>query len=174
MCIRDRHYVLLADAHLVRPDRASAAAELRRALEIQPGLLPAERGLALLSLADRKPHDALAMARTIQKRSPKDPAGFALEGEIEAAQRNWSAAAAAYAAALQRVTSTDLAVRYHQSLVAGGKVTEAERTVADWLKRHPRDGGFLLHLGDMAVARMDLVQAEARYRACLLYTSRCV
>lgn len=169
---RAKHYVLLADAHLVRPDRASAAAELRRALEIQPGLLPAERGLALLSLADRKPHDALAMARTIQKRSPKDPAGFALEGEIEAAQRNWSAAAAAYAAALQRVTSTDLAVRYHQSLVAGGKVTEAERTVADWLKRHPRDGGFLLHLGDMAVARMDLVQAEARYRAVLALQPR--
>ena len=40
------------------------------------------------------------------------------------------------------------------------------------IRDSPRDGGFLLHLGDMAVARMDLVQAEARYRAVLALQPR--
>lgn len=169
---RALHQVRLADAHMAAGDRASAAAALRRALELEPGLLMAERGLALLALTEGKPAEALALARGIQKRSPKDASGFALEAELEAAQRNWVAAATAYAAALQRSPSTELAMRQHRSLLAGGKRAEADRMAADWLKQRPQDAGFLFHLGDMAAARKELAQAETHYRAVLALQPR--
>ena len=166
------HLARLADAHLAGKDTASAAAALRQALEIQPDHLMSQRGLALLAQMDKRPQDAVAIARSIQKRLPKDAVGFALEGELEARSRNWAGAASAYAAALQRQPVTDLAIRLHQALLTAGKPAEAERAAADWLKAHPKDGVFIYHLGDLAAAAKDWPRAEAQYRAVLALQPR--
>ena len=166
------HLARLADAHLVSKDTKAAAAALRQALEIQPDHLMSQRGLALLAQMDKRPQDAEAIARSIQKRLPKDAAGFALEGELQARARNWTGAAAAYAAALQRQPATDLAIRQHQALVMAGKAADATRAAADWLKAHPKDSAFTYHLGDQAAAAQDWPGAEAQYRAVLAMQPR--
>jgi cellulose synthase operon protein C len=161
------HLVRLADAHIARQDSAAAAQALRRALEIEPDHLLAQRGLALLAQRDRRPQDALAIARGLQQRLPRDAVGFALEGELEARAGHWPAAAAAMGQALQRQPRSELAIQQHAYLVRAGRSAEAERLSTSWQKAHPQDAAFLYHLGNLALSAQDWPQAEARYRGVL-------
>ncbi|MCC6246864.1 MAG: tetratricopeptide repeat protein, partial [Rubrivivax sp.] len=106
-------------------------------------------------------------ARELQKSNPKETSGFQLEGDVERQQRNWPAAIAAYRKAFTMARSTDLAIRLHQALFAGGQRAEAEKLVADWQREHPRDFGFSYYLGDMAMSRSDYAAGEKHYRAVL-------
>lgn len=166
------HLVRLADAHLVLKDRPSAASALRQAVQIEPDNLLAQRGLALMALQDKRPQDALAIAQVLQKRWPKESHGFALEGEIRGALKNWAAAAAAYNLALQRNSSSELAMRLHQSLLADGKDADAAALVSQWRKSNPSDAGFVFYLGERAAAGKNWSQAEQHFRAVLALQPR--
>jgi cellulose synthase operon protein C len=166
------HLARLADAHLAGKDNAAANAALKQALEIQPDHLMSQRGLALLAMMDKRPQDALAIARSIQKRLPKDPVGHVLEGELESRNGNWPAAATAFAAALQRSPGAETAIRLHAALQSAGKAAEAGRMAADWQKAHPKDIVFRYHLGDVAASNKDWAGAEAHYRAVLALQPR--
>lgn len=158
----------LAEAYTATKDIANATRSLRRAAELQPGLVGPHRSLALLALQDKRPQDALAIAREMQKAHPTDPAGYALEGEIEAVTRNHEASIAAFRAAAQRApASTEVQTKLHLALVSAGKGADAERLANAWIKAHPKDAVFLFHLGDQALTMSDLPRAEARYRAVL-------
>ena len=161
------HQVLLADAHMASKDSENAARALRRALEIRPGLVPAQRGLVALALYDKRPQDGLNLAREMQKQDPKNALGHALEGDVEVSRGNWDGAAAAYRNALQRAATTDHAVKLHSTLLRGGKTAEADRTATEWLKGHAKDAAFHFYLGDMQMAANNSAAAEARYRAVL-------
>ncbi len=161
------HFVRLADAHLLGKDRAAATAALRQALAVDPANLLAQRALALLALRDGKPQEALDIARAVQRQQPKAAAGFALEGEIQASLKSWTAAASAYSAALQRGANTELAMRLHHSLSAAGKLSEADRLVSDWRKSNPGDAGLSFYLGERASAAKDWRSAEAHFRDVL-------
>jgi cellulose synthase operon protein C len=163
--------VRLAEAQVANKDPEAAMQTLRQALVAQPEHLPAERSLALL-LADKRPQEGLAIARAIQKRMPKDPAGFTLEAEVEERARNWAAAATAYQAALQRRAATELAIRLHGALSAAGKGAEAQRVAADWLKARPKDAAFVFYLGDQALAAKNWSKAEEHYRGVLALQPR--
>jgi putative PEP-CTERM system TPR-repeat lipoprotein len=160
-----QHAMRLAEAYIATKDNDAAARELKRALEIKPGYAPAQRGLASLAMSDSRPQDALNIALDMQKRNPKEPAGFILQGDVEASRKNWDAAAAAYRAGLQRGKLAELAVKLHSTLNAAGKKADAERVAADWLKDNPKDVVFRYYLGDQALAQNDLPRAEAQYRS---------
>lgn len=162
-----RHQVQLADAFIASRDTSAAAKALRQALTIEPDNLMAQRGLAMLAVMDKRPQEGIAIARALQQRLPQDAAGFALEGELEAMGKNWGAAAAAYAAALQRSRSSDFAIRQHRFLRSAGKAAEADGVAADWIKGNPKDAAFVYYLGDMALAAKDWPRAEAQYRAVM-------
>ena len=158
----------LAEAYMATKDTTAATRSLRRAAELQPGLVAPQRSLAQLALQDKRPQDALTIAREMQKAHPTDPAGFALEGEIAAAGQNHELAVAAFRVATQRAPQvSELQIKLHGALVRAGKTAEADRLAADWTKSHPKDAGFLYYLGDQALAQNDLPRAEARYRAVL-------
>ncbi len=161
------HQLRLAEAHVMNKDLGAARAALRKALEIEPESLAARRGLAALALQQERPDEARVIAREIQKSRPKDASGHQLEGDVERQQRNWPAAVAAYRKAFAIARSTDLAIRLHQSLFAGGQRAEADRLVADWQKENPKDFGFSYYLGDLAMARADFSSGEKHYRAVL-------
>ncbi len=166
-----QHELRLADAYRAAGDNDGATAALKRALRLQPDLALAKRGLALLALADKRPQDALAIARDLQKAGPKEVgsqiSGYALEGEIEALRKNWDAAAVAYRAVVQRQRSPDAVLRLHNALLAGGKTAEADRLAADWMKDNPKDAAFHYYLGDIALATGDMAAAELHYRNVL-------
>jgi len=71
-------------------------------LRIKPDLLEAQRGLIMLSLSAKKFQDAISVARTVQKKQrPNEASGSLLEGDINAVQKNWDGAIAAYRAGLR-------------------------------------------------------------------------
>jgi putative PEP-CTERM system TPR-repeat lipoprotein len=161
------HQLRLADAHAQSKDLAAARTALRKALEIEPDSFAAKRGLAAVALQQERPEEARAVARELQRSKPTDASGFQLEGDVERHQRNWPAAIAAYRKAFGVSRSTDLAVRLHQSLMAGNQRAEADKLAAEWQKTQPQDFGFQYYLGDMAMARADFPAGERHYRAVL-------
>lgn len=157
----------LAEAYMATKDMDAAARSLRRAAELQPDNLAVMRSLARLSVEQKRPQEGLAVARDVQKRFPKEAAGYTLEGEVEASRQAWGAAAQAYRASLQRASSVETAAKLHSVLVAAGKAPEADRLFADWIKEHPKDTSLPYFLGDVALAKNDWPRAEANYRAVL-------
>jgi cellulose synthase operon protein C len=156
----------LAEALVATKDTDGAMQALRQAVAAQPDDLPAQRSLALL-LADKRSAEAMAIARSIQQRLPKDPAGFMLQAEIEERAKNWAGAATAYQAALQRRQATEIAIRLHGALSAAGKGGDAARVASDWQKSNPKDAAFVFYLGDQALAAKNWSKAEELYRAVL-------
>jgi putative PEP-CTERM system TPR-repeat lipoprotein len=160
-------HIRLAEAKAANKDILGAEQSLRKALEIKPDQLDAQRGLIALSVEANKYQDAISIARTMQTQRPKEAVGYVLEGDIHSAQQGWVAAAAAYRAGLQQIQSPELATKLHAVTVRSGKGDEADRFATAWLKAHPKDVIFLSYLGDTAVARKDYAAAEGRYLAVL-------
>lgn len=157
----------LAEAYLQAGDRSAARASLRRALQITPDMLAAQRQLIVLAMQDKQSADALAIAREVQRQRSKEPVGYALESEVQAATRQWPAAVAAAQAALQRAATTENATRVHSMLLRAGRDGEADRFAAGWEREHPRDIPFQSHLGAAAIQRGLFADAEARFRKIL-------
>jgi FimV-like protein len=91
-----------------------------------------------------------------------------LEGDINAARKDWPAAVAAYKAALRvDPAASELAVKLHAATQASGATREAEQFAATWLGAHPKDVAFLWHLASGAIARNDYAGAEKLYQSLL-------
>jgi len=154
----------LADAYLMAKDTPAAIRSLRRAVEITPNLLPAQRGLIMIATAEKRFDDAIAGAREIQKQRPKDPVGFMAESEVRLVQKQWDPAISAMRAALDRGQSTEIATFLHMLYGKAGRSADADRFGAEWEKAFPRDAAFQTHLGASAIGRNDFAAAEARFR----------
>lgn len=157
----------LAEIHMANKNREEAAKNLKRALEIKPDLLDAQRGLILFAINDKKFGEALAIARQVQKQRPKEAIGHMLEGDTQAMAKAWPEATAAYRNGLKIQPSAELAIKLHTALSAAGNAAEAERSAASWNKEHPKDIAMRMHLGDVATSRKDFALAAQLYRAAL-------
>lgn len=153
----------LATVQYANKNTTSAEKTLRKALELKPDFLEAQRSLILLDLEAKAYSQALAVARTVQKQRPNESAGFVFEGDIQASQKNWDAATAAYRAGLKVAEAPELAIKLHAVTVQGGKSAEAERLAAAWVKTHPNDARFLFYLGTAATERKDYRAAEDHF-----------
>ena len=161
-------HLRMAGVYMANKDAASAAQSLRKALEIQPNLLAAQQGLTELAVRGNRVPDALAMVKEIQTQRPQEAIGFALEGEVQAAARNWAAAIPAYEKALKLApNASDLAVKLHSVQLVAQKKREADALAASWLRTHPKDVTFMLYMGDRAVAGNDLNAAAGHYQKAL-------
>lgn len=157
----------LADVHMAAKNNEAAAQHLKRALTLKPDLLEAQDRLSLLHRSTGRFDDALAVAKTVQKQRPKQAAGLILEGDVEAARKNWSAAAAAYRGSLNLEGGAMAAIRLHVALLQAGKRDEAAGFSLGWIKDHPKDAGFLLYLGESSLVRGDDAAAEGYYAKVL-------
>jgi cellulose synthase operon protein C len=157
----------LAEVYLTLKRNDAAAEQAQLALRIAPRSLPAQQAAATAALRQKQPAKALAIARTVQTQRPADAAGFLLEGEIEAAMRNFSPAAVAFRKALDKAPSTEIAKRLHLALLGGGNTAEADRWAEQWRRKHPDDTSFVVHVADAAMVRGELDAAERLYREVL-------
>jgi len=55
--------------------------------------------------------------------------------------------------------------KLYDALASAGQAANAEKFASEWVKEHPTDAQFRLHLGDIAVNRQDYEVAEAHYLA---------
>ncbi len=160
-------YIRLAGAQVANKNIQAGQQSLRKALEIKPDELLAQRALIVLLLEEKKYQDAMSVARMAQKQRPKSAAGFAMEGDVKAWQGDWGAAATAYRLGLQQAQSSELSMKLHKVLAASGRVAEADAFAATWMKANPKDVGFLAYLGDTAIQHKDYLAAEKSYSTVL-------
>ena len=153
----------LADAYVIAKNPDAAAQSLRKALDIKPDMLEAQRDLIVLAMAAKNFDEAVRIARSIQKQRPKEVDGYKFEGDIAASQRRWNVAVDAYRAGLKQVPSPVLAAKLYSALGSAGNTAELEKFTAAWLKDNPRDVAFRLYLADSSAALRDYAGAEKMY-----------
>lgn len=150
----------LADAYLQGKDYGTAERTFKRALEIDPNELSAQRGLIALSVRGKQPERALEFARAIQKQRPNDGIGFLIEGDVQIAFKNLEAAIKAYRNGLERPNTGKLAERLYLALVAAKSQADATRFADEWIKRQPKDVVFQIFMGNTAMSNNDLTTAD--------------
>lgn len=160
-------HLRMAEAQIANKNIQAAEQSLRKALEIKPNELDAQRALINLLVESKKYPDARTIARQIKEQRPKEAVGYVLLGDIDVSRRDWNSAIAAYQNGLQETQAPILAIKLHAALVDSGKSSEADRQASTWLRAHPKDIGFLTYLGDSALARKDFAAAEKHYLAVL-------
>jgi putative PEP-CTERM system TPR-repeat lipoprotein len=157
-------YLRLAECYAIDKAYNSATQNLRKALEIDPKLLPAQQALVRIALAENRSADALNVARSLQKQRPTEAVGYLLETDIHASRREWEPAIASARTALERERSSRIAIRLHSLYSVAGRQPDADRFAAAWLKEMPRDAVLMTHLATVALERKDYATAEAHFR----------
>ena len=154
----------MADVNLlVIKDKAAAGQNLRKALEIKPDLLDAQRGLILLAMDGKKDSEAIEIARNVQKQRPKEAIGYIMEGDIASSQKKWEPAIEAYRKGLKQASSPELAVKLYSALTISGKAADKDKFAQSWLSEHPKDVAMRLFLGDESISFKRLPDAEKYY-----------
>ena len=141
----------IAEALLNSGRHQDSISTLRRALDVKPDFLPAQRALAAILQRSGDTAGALRIARAIQYKRPKFDFGYLLEGDIEAARRNWPAALTAYRRALAQGPNSEAAAKLHTTLKTSGDKAAAGQFAMQWRKDHPDDVQFVSHLAQGAL-----------------------
>lgn len=160
-------FIALAEGQLAANDLDAASRSARRALELAPTALGTQRLAIAVAMKQKRPKDALALARDIQTRQPNDPVGFLAEGEIELDQKNFDNAVAAFRKATAKAVPAQAPTRLHHALVQAKREAEAAKFADTWLASHPKDSLFQFYLGDVALNQGDKALAERRYNEVL-------
>jgi putative PEP-CTERM system TPR-repeat lipoprotein len=149
----------LASVHMLLKNEAAAAADLKRAVELQPDFIPARLAQIELALRSHRNDDALALARQVQKLNDKLPVGYAVEGDVLMVQNKPAQALPAYEKALSISKSPEMLVKIVQVMTMSGKGKEAQARAAQWLKEHPNDAIVSMFLADRSLASKDFKPA---------------
>jgi putative PEP-CTERM system TPR-repeat lipoprotein len=157
----------LAGAYLSSGDVAAGKKALTRAVEIMPNHVSALQSLFDLALSEKRYKDAFEIARKVKDTWPNALIGYMMEGSTEVARNNIPAATEVYRRAAKRFPVTEPTLKLHSMLVVQRKNDEAAAVEKAWLAGHPRDTQFLLHLGEMALGRLDFGTAETHFRTVL-------
>lgn len=157
----------LAEVQFANKNKEDGIKSLKRALEIKPDLLEAQRGLVLVAIDGKNTNEALNISRTVQKQRPKEAAGYLLEGGVHVATQNLPLAIEAYRAGLKASQAPDIAIRLHATLLNAGNKAEAEKFANNWLKDNPKDAGFRIYMGDVASSAKNYNLAAMHYQSAL-------
>lgn len=160
----------LAEAQLVAKSYDAAADAVKKALVLAPESVAVMQAAAKVDVLSGRYDQALAKARAFQAKTPKAPQGWTLEGEVELARHNWSAAAAAFRTALQKQDSMVIAQRLHRALRGVGDRAKAEGFAVEWLKKHPQDSAFLFYLAGWAIEERNFELATTHLEEVLRST----
>lgn len=157
-------FMRLASVHTAGKNPQAATQALKKALDIQPDHLPAQRALIDVALQTGDARQALEVARKVQIQRPKEGVGFALEGDVHVSTKDWLAAVRAYRSGLKVVNRPELVIKLHTALSTAGQTAEAARVSAEWQRTQPRDPTFPLYLGDLAIASAQWAEAARQYQ----------
>ncbi|PZP95738.1 MAG: PEP-CTERM system TPR-repeat protein PrsT [Variovorax paradoxus] len=156
--------VRLADAQMVTKDAVAAEQTLRKALDLQPNLIEAQRRIIALRNEQGRMADAVALARTVQKQRPTEPIGFLLEGDARMAGKDPANALTAYQAGLKIAPAPELMVRVLSNLRSTGRNADAERQADSWRQSQPKDMVVPMFLAETAMSDKRLADAEKLYK----------
>ena len=135
----EAHYQL-ALARRATGDTSGARSALRRSLERDANHVPAKVLMGKVALRAGNTAEALTIAKRLQAEHPDEPRGYALEGDVLIAQRQYPDAASAYEAALRVEPHGRWVIGLYRARQGMGDRNAAEATLRDWLAKHPEDG----------------------------------
>ncbi len=161
--------VILAGIQTSVKDWDGAIQSLRSVVDLQPSSPPIWLAIAAVyDDAGRLPA-GMEEARRLQKQYPDRATGFGLEGEVDARQKKWAEAIAAYRTALARQPEAPVAVRLLALLDAAGKGDEVRSVAQRWILDHPRDVGVRAYLAEIAMRGNDHKGAAQQLRNALAF-----
>ena len=157
----------LATAQAAARDTPSATATLKKALAIKPDFHDAQGALAELEIRAGHNSEALKLAQQLQKQVAKSPLGYALEGDVRMAEKNYPQAIKSYETAFGIAKSGPLLIKLHQASVLGGKRAEADSRLTQWLKDSPEDAEVRSYAAIDSVTRGNYKRAIEEYELLL-------
>jgi putative PEP-CTERM system TPR-repeat lipoprotein len=155
-------YTRLADIYKATGKRDQAEAVLRKALEVEPGLVPAQTALVDLLFATKRQAEALDFIKREQRNSPGSTVGYGMEALYHLRNKAPDAAVAAYRDGLAKTKSKVMAVALHRLLTRLNQQQAAEQLAANWMKEHPEDLVFAYQVAEAAIGRSQFDEAEKR------------
>ncbi|NHZ97953.1 XrtA/PEP-CTERM system TPR-repeat protein PrsT [Massilia sp. CCM 8734] len=157
----------MANLHVEKQDDSAALALLRQSLAIEPTSFDAQITLINLLLRQQKFADARAVALDAQQRKPDSANGHKLEGDVHAAQGQYTAALAAWERAFVRKADGALLIQMHGALNKLGRAAEADARMVQWFKEHPADVPARLYYASSKLVANDHKGAIGQLEAIL-------
>jgi len=159
--------IRLANVQLALKQTDKARASLNRALQLKPDFLDAQAALIALDAQSGHYDQAIQMAHKMQKRLPRSPAGWILEGDTLLMQKQPALALQKYETAWRLQNSGPLAIKLYNAKLLAGKPAEAEAGLLDWLKQHPDDAASRAYLAQSVMERGNYKLANTHYAKLL-------
>jgi putative PEP-CTERM system TPR-repeat lipoprotein len=157
----------LATVHALTKNDGAAAGDLKRAIALRPGFVPAYLAQAELALRANRPDDALAAARQVQKQPGQESAGLMLEGDVQLQQKKPALALPLYEKAFALAQSPRLMIAIHRLLVQSGREKEAAQRMAQWTREHPDDALTALYVAESNIASKQYAAAIPQLEAII-------
>lgn len=152
----------LAHVHHALKNDAASAADLKRAVELQPDFVPARSAQIQLALSQGKSEEAIASARQLQQvKGPAGIAGHVLEGDVQMVLKRPALALPAYQKAFALAKSPQLLLKQVQAMKESGKASEAQALLAQWQKEHPDDLAIAMYIAEGQLANKQFKPAIA-------------
>lgn len=155
--------LLQASVAAMNKDFDAAIGFMRPVVEKHPDGIGPARQLASYFVKAGKIEAGLRDARELQRARTNAPAGFALEAEIHAIQKQWDAADQAYAKGIRASSFPALVILRLAALEAAGKGGEIERIAREWISVNPRDMTVPTFLGERDLLKGNFASAIKRY-----------
>ena len=146
---------------------SGAAYSIEKALQGNPGFVPAKIMQGELFLADGAVERADARAQELLKLPSAGADVHRFAGDVAFARSQWPAAATYYRGALSRGAGADVAGFLYQSMVRAGSAAQAKAAIETLVRERPRDRALKLLLSQAQTDAGQLREARATLEAVL-------
>lgn len=152
------HWLGLARAHLALDQQEQARQALGKAIEADPGSVPAATLSALIDLRAGRNEAALATAIALRRREPTNVAAALLEGDIRLRLGQHAQALAAFDEAARAAPRLAIVARQVEARRLA-KLPSIDAPLREWIRTHPGDRAAIAMLAE--TYRVDGRRTEA-------------
>jgi putative PEP-CTERM system TPR-repeat lipoprotein len=157
----------IARMQLQAGNPSGAAYSVEKALQGDPGFMPAKIMQGELLLAEGAVDRADGLAQALLKVAAAPPDAFKLAGDIAYFRGQWPAAIGHYRNALSRGADAELAGRLYQAHMRSGNKAQAIASIEELVRKRPRDNAMKLLLSQVQTETGQLREAKATLETVL-------
>jgi tetratricopeptide (TPR) repeat protein len=162
-------HLMLGELRFSQKKYPEGAALMEQALQYDPNLIGALRGLVSYDVYRKQPAQALTRINQQIAKSPKNSAFYDLLAQFQLQNKNLDQASIAAQKALEmNPDDGEAVVIYAQVQVQRGQAANAIGVWEKWSKDHPNSAGALAILGTLEESRGDIRKAENYYKQALI------
>ncbi|PKO34257.1 MAG: PEP-CTERM system TPR-repeat protein PrsT [Betaproteobacteria bacterium HGW-Betaproteobacteria-7] len=157
----------VARLQVLANNASGANYSLEKALSTQPDFLPALILLTEIEIRQREFAKAEQRIKQIGAKSAGEAIALRLQGDLAMARGQQNVALTAYANALKKDDSADMALRLFRAHAAAADLAKGAAFLKIWLKKHPDNALILRTIGDAELQLGNLAAARTAYESLL-------